>query len=259
MKKPRQSTMALVIAVCLAAFWLMPGLARARSLLLMTGYDLFHKSQALSRDTNMEAHFTLSGHDLYPRLITFNADAGMSAWLEQPVRFTVAFTFGDFAPGSDHSRFYDPADELYGAYLGAYYLQGLGHDLGASEVAKMAEFDQRHLALPALGLPIAQSHFTVRDTQTWPQAFANLNWTAYEATVLTNCPDHTPTGFRPAYLQFGWPPSTDRQFPGCELAARITVTRLAEQDLTIGLFVLAPSRATMARLDSEVLNQVRFA
>ena len=66
MKKPRRSTMALVIAVCLAAFWLMPGLARARSLLLMTGYDLFHKSQALSRDTNMEAHFTLSGHDLYP-------------------------------------------------------------------------------------------------------------------------------------------------------------------------------------------------
>ena len=258
MKRPRERMILLVALLTLAIFSFTPGLARYRSLALITPYDWFYQASSVPSEVGVAARIRLQGSGLYPRMITFNADEGMSTWLDAEVGFTVDFTFADFPPFGSHSRFYDPDDELYGAYLGSYYVHGLGKELTPTQVAKVAEFDQRALALPALGLGFADSHFETTMGSTSTNSFAGAQWTTYDASVRTNCPDHSPDGFRAAYLQFGWPPPTDQQFPDCELAARIEVTYLAEHDLNIGLYIMAPSTATVERLSEQVTRQVEL-
>lgn len=258
MKRRRRWIISLILAVSLAVLLLWPGMARARSLLVMAPYDWLHQANSVPARLGVQLELPLRDAGLYPRLITFNADQGMSGWLGREVGFTVDFTFADFPLFASHSPFYDPDAELYGAYLGSYYVHGLGTELNPTQVAKIAEYDQRALALPALGLPFADSYFEPTVTAQTQVGFAERQWTSYDAAVATNCPDHSPAGFRPAYLQFGWPPATDRQFPDCTLAARIEVTYLPEHDLNIGLYIMAPAAATVARLSEQVTRQVEL-
>ena len=232
-----------------------PWFARQRSLLLMSGYDWAFERRSVPQQTGVGVEMPLRGSGLYPLMITFNADQPMSEWLGADVSFTVEFTFADFAPRQGHSGIFDPDHPLYGTYVGSYYLHGLGRPLSTEEVARVAEFDQRVLALPALGLGFDDNRFEVLATSTQPVGYAGLEWTSHDATVLTNCPDHSPDGFELAHLQFGTPPRTDRHYPVCELAARIDVTWLPDQDLTVGTYIMAPSSAEVDRLSAEVVRQ----
>ena len=209
----------------------------------------------MPRQTGVAVEMPLRGSGLYPLMITFNADRPMSDWLGAEVSFTVEFTFADFAPRQGHSSIFDPGHPLYGAYVGSYYLHGLGRPLSTAEVARVAEFDQRMLALPALGLRLADNRFEVLATSTRPVGYAGLNWTSRDATVLTNCPDHSPDGFLLAYLQFGTPPRTDRHYPVCELAARIDVAWLPEHDLSVGTYIMAATGAEVDRMSAQVVQQ----
>lgn len=232
-----------------------PWLARYRSLAVMSVYDRSYERAALPRDTGVRVEMPLGGSGLYPIMITFNADEAMSRWLDADVRFTVDFTFADFAAWQDHSAIFDPDDPLYGAYVGTYYLQGLGRASSAAEVQRVAEFDQRWFALPALGLGFDQNQFEVLASSEQPVWFAGREWASHDALVRTNCPDHSPAGLRASYLQFGTPPRTPRQYPACELSARIDMTYLAAQDLTVGLYIMAASPAEVDRLSEQVVRR----
>lgn len=244
--------LALLVLVSLAVN---PWFARQRSLLLMSGYDWSFERGSVPRQTGVAVEMPLRGSGLYPLMITFNADRPMSDWLGAEVSFTVEFTFADFAPRQGHSSIFDPGHPLYGAYVGSYYLHGLGRPLSTAEVARVAEFDQRMLALPALGLRFADNRFEVLATSTRPVGYAGLDWTSRDATVLTNCPDHSPDGFLLAYLQFGTPPRTDRHYPVCELAARIDVAWLPEHDLSVGTYIMAATGAEVDRMSAQVVQQ----
>lgn len=245
----------LVVLLLVANLAANPWFARYRSLAVMAGYDWSYQRDSLPADAGVRVDMPLAGSGLYPLMVTFNADEAMSNWLGQEVRFTVDFTFADFDPWQGHSAIFDPDDPRYGAYVGAYYLQGLGRASAAAEVAKVAEFDQRGFALPALGLGFDDSRFEILESTQQPVNFAGHDWNSHDALVRTNCPDHTPTGFRSSYLQFGTPPSTSRQYPECVLSARIEVTYLAEQDLSIGLYVMAASPAELDRLSEQVVRR----
>lgn len=231
-----------------------PFLARWRSLVVMGLYDWSYQRHSLPHTTGVELKLPLRGSGLYPGVITFNDDPGMSHWLGTPVRFTVDFTFADFPPLRGHSAIFDPDDPLYGAYLGAYYLQGLGRAITVDEMARVAEFDQRMLALPALGLGFDQNHFEILATSE-PFRLKDRNSWGADALIGTNCPDHSPAGFLPSYLQFGTPPRTSAHYPACEMVGHFEATYLAEQDLNIGLYVMAASQAQLQRLTTDVLHR----
>ncbi len=249
---------ALIVLVLLGNLAFNPWCARWRSLALMAGYDQAYERASVSYETGVSAEMPLAGTGLYPRLITFNADEQMSAWLGGDLRFTVDFTFADFEPWRGYSAIYDPDDPLFGAYLGAYYVQGLGREMTATEVTQVAEFDQRLLALPALGLSSRNATFDLLDSSASAIWFDDRQWTAYQASVLTNCPAHTPEGFLLSYLQFGKPPASDQQYPLCVMAAQIDVTYLPAEDLSIGLYVMTTSQDETARLREEVSLQTQI-
>lgn len=244
--------LALLVLTSLA---INPWFARYRSLALMTGYDWVFERRSVPRATGAQVAMPLRDSGLYPLMITFNDDAGMSAWLGAPVEFTVEFSFADFGRWQPHSAIFNPEHPLYAAYVGSYYLQGLGRPLSATEVALVAEFDQRWLALPALGLGFDDNRFEVVSSSSRPISFAGRDWTSHDATVSTNCPDHSPDGFRLSYLQFGMPPKTTQHYPACELTARIEVTYLPDLDLTIGTYIMAASSTELERLSQEVVHR----
>ncbi len=217
--------------VLLANLAFNPWFARWRSLALMAGYDQVYERDSVPHDAGVRAEMPLAGTGLYPRMITFNADSAMSAWLGSDVRFTVDFTFADFEPWRGYSAIFDPDDP---------------------EVTRVAEFDQRGFALPALGLGFAESQFDVLSSDAASVSFAGRDWTSYQAAVLTNCPEHTPDGFLASYLQFGTPPAADQQYPACRMAAQIDVTYLPAEDLTIGLYVMTTSEQETAALRDQV-------
>ncbi|MGB3956161.1 MAG: hypothetical protein WBL05_12920 [Brooklawnia sp.] len=255
----RRSVGLLLVLIVLINLAVNPWLARYRSLIVMSGYDWWFERKSLAHDAGVHVSMPLADGGLYPRLITYNSDAAMSGWLDAPVRFTVDFSFGDFAPWQGHSVIFDPADELYGSYVGAYYLQGLAGPLTTRQVELVAEFDQRVLALPALGLAAADAEFEVLARSGGQSvAFAGRQWVSHEARLRTNCPDHSPGGFSVTDLQFGRPPATAAHYPSCEMAARIDVTYLPEPDLTIGLFIMAASTETVDRLSDQVVRRAEL-
>lgn len=245
----------ITVLVLLVNLSVNPWLARYRSLAVMTGYDWSYERDSLPRDAGVRVDMPLSASGYYPRMITFNADQQMSAWLGVPVRFTVDFTFGDFEAWAPHSSIFDPDDARYGAYVGSYFLAGLGRPLTAREVAQVAEFDQRQLALPALGLGIRDNHFDVLESVSAPATFAGHDWTGHDAVISTNCPDHSPDGFHAHHLQFGRPPATSVDYPVCQMLARIEVTYLADRDVSVGLYIMAASLAELDRLSELVVRR----
>lgn len=232
-----------------------PWLARERSLIAISAYDLNFEQKSIARRAGISVQQPLGEAGMYPILITYNDDQAMSRWLGTPVEFTVDFSFADFLPWQGHSAFYEPDDPRYGAYVGAYYLQGLGRPLTEAEVQRVAEFDQRMLALPAIGLGFKQNHFDVLTSSSSSAQFGGLDWTTHDALVSTNCPDHSPSRFLPAYIQFGWPPPTSASYPTCELTARIEVTYLADRDVTLGLYLMAASPEEAERLSAQVIRR----
>lgn len=251
-RKKRWLAIAFVVLVLIVNLCFNPWCARWRSLAVMSGYTLSNQRSSLPHDLGIKAEMPLSDTDMYPLMITFNDDRGMSSWLDHPVRFTVDFTFADFDIRRGSSRIFDPNDPLYGAYVGAYYLQGLGRELTSEEITSVAEFDQRYLALPALGLHSADSTFTTSEVSSQATQFNSRNWTNHHASVLTNCPDHQADKSLASYLQFGRPPDTDSHYPLCQMDAQIDVIYFPDSDLTIGLYVLTTSEQQTATLRNEI-------
>ncbi|MGI5951276.1 MAG: hypothetical protein ACOX61_05445 [Brooklawnia sp.] len=247
----------ILVVLLLVNLAVNPWLARHRSLAVMSGYDWWHQRNSVARDAGVHIDMPLRDGGLFPMLVTYNADEAMSAWLGEPVRFTVEFSFGDFDGG--HSTIFEPDHRLYGAYVGAYHLQGLGHAPSARQIGMVAEFDQRILALPALGLPSTAALFEIeQQSPASPVSFAGQEWTSHDAQVLTNCPDHSSAGFSPADLQFGRPPQTSAHYPLCRMTARIDVAYLAEHDLGIGLFIMATDADVVERLSSQVVRRAEL-
>ncbi len=106
----------------------------------------------------------------------------MSAWLDYDVRFTVDFTFADFERWRGYSAIFDPDDRLYGAYVGAYYVQGLGRELTDAEVTRRRGVRSARACVARAGPEFAESAtFDVLDSSSADVSFADRDWTSYQA------------------------------------------------------------------------------
>lgn len=258
--KRRRWITLLVILSLLAVFVFAPFLAGLRSLAMMAVCDLYCEQTGLPHDLGLSLHMPLQNMDFYPVMLTSSDDAGMSAWFNSPVRFTVDYTIGSYPFLSAHSRFYDAESPLYAAYTGAYYLQGLGHAADRDTLMQITAFDQRCLALPAVGLDTPQAKFNAQNIRQSEKAIqiSGYDWQRFDAEIETNGPEHQYKGFRTGYLLFGTPPPTQEDYPLRKLAGRIYTAYIAEDDLIIGLYILARDEATLEQIDRLVVSQTRI-
>ena len=247
----------LMILCLLAVFFLAPFTAGLRSVAIMAAYDLYSEQISLPHDTGLSLAMPLQNMDFYPVMVTFSDDMGMSAWFNTPVRFTVDYTIGSYPFLSGHSRFYDVDSPLYAAYTGAYYLKGLGHAADRDTVMQITDFDQRCLALPAVGLSTAHVQFSAENIRQSDQAIqiSGYDWQRFDAAILTNGPEHPYKGFKTGDLLFGIPPPAKEDYPLRQLAGRIYTTYFARKDLTVGLYILAKDEPTLDQIDRLVVSQ----
>ncbi len=263
-RKPRPGfrwLIALVAALSLLAlFAFSPFTASLRALAVMSVYDSSCEKSSLPAAVGLAVDMPIAEHGFFPVMVTFNEDAGMSDWLDKPVRFTVDYAVAGYPFLSSHSGFYDPDDPLYGAYVGAYYLRGLDRPADEQTVMRITEFDQRCLALPAVGLEADKAVFRVDDVKaTAPQVqMAGYDWQRYDAAIATNGPGYTKTRFHTGYLLFGDPPPAVEQYPLRQMAGRIYVTYFEGTDLTVGLYILAKDESVLDKIDANILSKARM-
>lgn len=249
-----------LVLILLALFVFAPFMAGPRSLAVVSAYDWYCEQSSLPTAVGLTLDMPIGNMGFHPVMVTFNDDPGMSSWLGRQVAFTVDYAVGSFGLFSSHSRFYEPQDPLYGAYVGAYYIRGLGSPADAQTVMNVAAFDQRCLALPALGLDTKDAVFQADDVNETNQniALAGYDWHRYDAAITTNGPEHTKTGSRSGYVLFGDPPPASQQYPLRQMAGRIYVTYFAGRDLTVGLYIIAKDASVIDQIDSQVLSKVRI-
>lgn len=265
-RRMRRAGLLLILTLLL---WLFaPFAARSRSLVIMTLYDRYCERDSIQHTRGIRTDLPLEGSGLYPLQVTFNAHAGLSSALGQDVRFSIDYTFADFPTSAgpvrrSSSAFYDPTSPLYGAYLGVYYVEGLGKALDPQTAFAVPAYDQQHLALPALGLPAAKTSFSadgITTGETTVSGTGSEPWTLYEADILTNGPEHEPDSFLPAYIQFGRPSgATEGDYPLRGMRGAVAGKYFAGKDLNIGLYVIARDQVVVDRLMDNVLRSASFS
>ena len=203
------------LLVCLLTLIFAPFTASLRTKIILPAYDFVCEQNSLPHKLGLSVQMPLDRLGFYPLMITWSDDTGMSQWLQKPVQFTVDYAVADFdfLSAHSHSRFYDRDDALYGAYAGAYYLRGLGGPTDPDTVMQIATFDQRCLALPALGLTTERSVFRAESIQKSATQLAGLTWQRYDASIVTNGPEHVKQGFQTGYILFGDPPPAKENYP----------------------------------------------
>jgi hypothetical protein len=253
----------LIVLFLLAVFLFAPFAAGMRAAVVIPVYDYFCERESLPQKLGLNVRMPLKNMDFNPVLITYNDDAGMSSWLGEPVSFTVDYAVAGFGFLSGHSYFYDKEHPLYNAYAGAYYVQGLGKPADREDVLGIASFDQRCLALPAIGLRTQDAVFEPVDIRksSGPVKIAGYEWDRYDAVIKTNGPEHYRKSFHSGYVLFGDPPPSAEDYPLRETAGRIYVTYIKDLDLTVGLYILAKDASVVEEIDRKVVSgtQLIFA
>lgn len=251
----------VLLAVLVLLFVLLaPFTAKTRSIAIMSINDFYSERKSLPYELGLTLELPLKNMDFYPLMVTYNDDLGMSTWLGKPVRFTVDYAVADFSFLSSHSGIYDVENPLYNTYVGAYYLSGLGKPVDQQTVLQIASFDQRCLALPALGLDSEHAVFNAAEVRKENQriTLSGCDFDRYDAAIITNGPEHKKESFKTGYILFGDPPLATEQYPLRAMAGRIYVTYLDNLDLTIGLYILAKDDVILAQIDRQVLSGTRL-
>ncbi|MDD2214942.1 MAG: hypothetical protein PHR21_10460 [Oscillospiraceae bacterium] len=255
-----------LVALALLLFLLLPALAGPRAVLLMSAYDQLNERHSVARQSGVTVSLPLDtqimGTALLPVMNTFNASAGLSAYLNQTVTFSIDYAVAGFKPLAARSEFYNPDSPLYNSYLGCYYVGGLGRELTTTELMTVTAFDQTCLALPALGLATADSQFEATDLQTHTVTLAGQTWLQVDASLRTNGPLHHVRGFQTGYLQFGWPPAAAggqaTDYAPLAMYGRMYLLYLPDKDLNLALYAMTANQSALDQIDQQILRQVRL-
>ncbi|NJP41382.1 hypothetical protein HCH52_10005 [Oscillospiraceae bacterium HV4-5-C5C] len=252
--------------LALLLFLLLPAFAGPRAVLLMSAYDRLNERHCVARQSGVTVSLPLDtrimGTALFPVMNTFNASAGLSAYLNQTVTFSIDYAIAGFKPLAARSEFYNPDSSLYNSYLGCYYVGGLGRQLTSTELMAVTAFDQTCLALPALGLAAADSQFEATDLQTRAATLDGQTWLQADATLSTNGPLHHVQGFQTGYLQFGWPPADAggqaADYAPLSMYGRMYLLYLPDKDLNLALYAMTANQAALDQIDQQILQQVQL-
>lgn len=266
--------MGLVIGFFLGWSFL-PAFARSRALVIMNVYDVIQTETAGLKEYPLSVKLPYakplmldSGtYEFLPVMNTFNASKGFSNWHGQELELVIDYAVPDFERGQSgfrksYSAFYEPTHPLYSSYFGCYYLKGHSTPLDRETVLAVMEYDIRLLALPAVGLHYEDSSFQVNEIKPVKSiVLDSLEWTVYDALIKLNGPWHVPEHFQWGYLQFGRPPlglGEGDEYPPVTMHGRIYVTSLPDRDLSLGLYVLAPTQEALLAIAETYLENVNL-
>lgn len=232
---------------------------RLMSITVMSISNAIQSDESLPNKLGLSVDLPLESMPLYPMLVTFNDDAGMSARLGKDVGFTVAYTFADFNNSPRYSDIYLPEAQLFGSYVGAYYLTGIGAQMSEHMAWSVAEFDVVYLALPAIGLEPSEATFEVDGAELRSLIHhSDMDWQVLKSPLHISGHNHNRHGFELGYLQFGAPPSSSQDYPVTAMVGVIHYTYIEALDLNLALFAIAKDSKTLEQLENDILMQVKL-
>ena len=279
MLKIRKRLFYIILGLLLVVVLLFsPVCALIRSCFIMFPYSYIHQKDSVLHKNkiifNIPGGFSTKKPDWYPFMITFNDNEGLSAYLGEPVEFTVLYNFGHFQPKEGSSSYYNPQSPYYSSFYGGYIVKpeavnrkfGFHDDntIHTEELAKIPEFDQLHLVLSSLGCPADKKVFkeNILSIQYEVNYAGYHDWIRIDSEIETNSPVHGYQGFQPGYLQYGKPMGRflyDEDFPVIQLKGRVYVRYSEEFQATMVLYAMSPSWEIIDEVDREMLSKTEIA
>ncbi len=249
------ATILILLLAFSLVFLLTPFMARARSLGIMRIYDRYQDHNSIAEKEGIIVDIPYDKMDFYPLMVTFNDGDGLSRFIDKPVDFTVEYTFADFPKFKGHSNIYEETHPLYNAYIGVYYVKGYKSILSEDVALRVASYDARHLALPAVGMKKVDTVFDVSEiTKTQDSLqFSKKDWKLYTAQITTNSHRHTSGEFSPGDLQFGKSPKTNSNYPLVQMEGRLYLTYLEDQDINLCIYVLVKDEETVIQIQEHII------
>jgi hypothetical protein len=278
MKNRNRMLNAVLLFILAVILLLSPICASVRSYLVMLPYSRMHKRDSVLNKNRITFHIpggsSTSKADWYPFVITFNDNRGLSSYLGESVEFTVLYSFGHFQLREGTSSYYNPESPYYSSFYGGYIVKpaeenrkfGFLEDgtVHTEELAKVPEYDQKHLVLSSLGCPRQQRVFQEEIISThYNVDYAGCqSWVQMDSNIRTNSPVHAYRRFQQGYLQYGKPMGRlhyKEDFPVIDLKGRVYVRYFEELQATIVLYAMAPSWETIEQVDREILSKAEIS
>lgn len=246
-----------------------------RSYFVMFFYSKFQEEESLLNkyDIYLKIPGGLSTKykDWYPFVMIFNDDVGFSEVLGRDASLTILYNFGYFKLKDGSSSYYDPNSRYFSSFYGGYLVKhrdksklpfGFNEDgkINLEEISLVPKYDQEELVLRSLGCPRKDMRFDVSiDDIEYDISYVNHDdWVRVNSTIITNSPLHRFTENRRAYIQYGKPIDryyTGVDFPLITLKGRTYVKYLKEYDLSLFLYILAPTMDAVEECDKNILSK----
>ncbi|MCT4563498.1 MAG: hypothetical protein N4A68_04190 [Maledivibacter sp.] len=246
-----------------------------RSYGIMFFYSKMHYKESLLNKYNINLHIpgglSTKKKDWYPFVMTFNDNIGFSNYLNKDVSLTILYNFGHFKLKDGSSSYYDPSSKYYSSFYGGYLVRhntssksafGFYDDgtINLDEISLVPKYDQEKLVLSSLGCTKDKAEFKVSvDNIEYGVDYIDFeNWIKIDSTIITNSPIHKFKEDHMAYIQYGRPIDRyygNEDFFNITLKGRTYVKYFKDDNMSIFLYVLAPSITTIEECDNDILSK----
>lgn len=256
-----------LIIILLLSFIILLNFSYIKSLFVMYFYNSYQKQNSIMEEKgftiDMPGGTITEEKDWYPFVLTFN-DTSISSAIGENLNLTILYNFGAFEDGQ--SLLYDPHSDYYSAFYGAYIIESKDkgksygfedRELIEEEIIKIASHDIEHLVLKSIGCIDPEVTFRPLGSPRKADYISYENWMVIDAAINSQSPLHTQKKNHLAYLQYGKPPRDyqGEDFPDTKLSGRIYCRYFKEFDVTIVIYILAPSFEVIERTDQEILGR----
>lgn len=241
-------------------------------------YSKIHEKESLlnQHDITLKIPGGLStkSTDWYPFVMTFNDDVGFSRYFGKDTSLTILYNFGHFELKDGSSSYYNPNSKYFSSFYGGYLVKnneasdppfGFHSDgsINIEEISLVPKYDQEVLVLSSLGCPSSKIKFDVSidEIQYGVNYVNHEGWTKVDSTIITNSPVHSFKQNQMSYIQYGKPIEryySDEDFPITTLRGRTYVKYLKEHNMSLFLYVLAPTTDTIEECDKHILSKTKL-
>ncbi|SKC38193.1 hypothetical protein [Maledivibacter halophilus] len=246
-----------------------------RSYITMFFYSKLHEKESLMNKNNIKLHIpgglTTKDRDWYPFVMTFNDDIGFSKYADESLSLTILYNFGGFNLKDGASSYFNPNSKYFSSFYGGYLVKknesaappfgfsGNGK-INLDEIALVPKYDQEKLVLSSFGCLEKKMVFDVLvDSIQYNVNYINhQNWIKVDSTIRTNSPIHKFKKKYISYIQYGRPIDkyyNNEDFPIINLKGRTYVKYLENYDISIFLYILAPTANLIEEWDEEFLSK----
>lgn len=241
-----------------------------RSYAIMYPYSFIEKRKSFIKNEgfsiNIPGGLITKERDWYPFMLYHNDSIGFSNFMGKDLSLTILYNFGHFYPLRGYSSFFDKKSDYYSSFYGGYIVKdnngkfafnnGL---LNLEEASRIPEYDYKYLVLQSLGCPKDKMKFQVEVDNIFENvSYIGLdNWYRVDSIITTNGVVHESKENLKAYIQYGKPriSNVEEEFPIIELKGRTYIRYFKENNITIFLYVMAPSEDVINKCDNNILSK----